>query len=203
MSRSDANPLSGHGRVGTHRHAPVRPRGPQQAPRTRRSSETQGKPAHRRTGRRVEARRFAARRMLFCGGGTGGHLYPGIEVARELAELAPGSTIVFAGTGREAEVRALEETPFEHRVLSAPRLPQGLGSTLSFPWKAAAAYRQARRLLSEVNPNAVVGLGGYASFPPAIAAVRMGIPLVLLEQNAVPGRVTRMMAHHAREVLSP
>jgi UDP-N-acetylglucosamine--N-acetylmuramyl-(pentapeptide) pyrophosphoryl-undecaprenol N-acetylglucosamine transferase len=144
-----------------------------------------------------------ALRVLFAGGGTGGHLFPGIEVARALVEALPGSSCVFCGAGREAERRALEGTPFRHEVLPAAALPRG---PWRFPGFLAALFRSLRAAFArvrEIGPDIVVGLGGYASAAPALAAALTGRPVLLLEQNAVPGKANRLLARLARAVFVP
>jgi len=132
--------------------------------------------------------------VVFAGGGTAGHLFPGLAVAGRLALDAPGWRITFAGTGREFEWRYARAARFEYAAISCRPVPRHLRDVVAFLRHNLAGYRQAARLLAEQDVSVVIGLGGYASVPMARAAVRRGIPLILLEQNAFPGRATRWLA---------
>ncbi|HVY61972.1 MAG TPA: UDP-N-acetylglucosamine--N-acetylmuramyl-(pentapeptide) pyrophosphoryl-undecaprenol N-acetylglucosamine transferase, partial [Planctomycetota bacterium] len=142
-------------------------------------------------------------RVLFAGGGTGGHLFPGLEVARALVEATSGAAeCVFWGTGRPAEKRAFEGTPFAHDAL--PAAPwRGVNRLPGFVWGTFGALRAARRRVKALAPDIVVGLGGYASAAPAASAALGGTPLFVLEQNAVPGRANRLLSRIARAVFVP
>lgn len=135
--------------------------------------------------------------IVFTGGGTGGHLFPGIAVARRLTREGSDIRVTFAGSGKPFERTHVEAAGFLYLALRSAALPRG-------PWQAAgflrdnlAGYRAAKRFLATERVDVVVGLGGFASAPMARAAVQKRIPLVLLEQNAVPGRVTRWLAPSA------
>lgn len=147
--------------------------------------------------------------LVFAGGGTGGHLFPGLAVAGQLAGEIPGVQITFVGSGKQFERREVAAAGFEYLALPCRPLPKGAREAFSFLVENLAGYLMARRLLEEQEVAAVVGLGGYASVPMARAAShrwglfgshRMGgrgLPLMLLEQNAVPGRATRWLARSA------
>lgn len=141
-------------------------------------------------------------RLLLAGGGTGGHLYPGLAVAKELRRLRPGTQVVLAGTGRPAETRALERLPIGHALLGARPFPRRLGALPGFAWALAGSIRRGIRLVRRFDPDLVVGLGGYSSAPPAIAARLAGRPVYLLEQNVVPGLANRWLSRLATEVLA-
>ena len=132
--------------------------------------------------------------VVFAGGGTAGHLFPGLAVAACLAGRRPEVRITLAGTGRDFEKRAVAAAGFAYLPLRSRPLPRRPGEILPFLADNLAGYRAATRLLRAQHVAAVVGLGGYASVPLARAAIRRGIPLVLLEQNALPGRATRWLA---------
>src|SRR5262245_7333088 len=107
--------------------------------------------------------------IMFAGGGTGGHLYPGLAVAEELAERVPGCRLSFCGTGREWERTVVARCGFEYRALPAKPLvasPFGVIRTLL---SHGVAYRMARRWVQTEAPSVVVGLGGYVSVPLGLA----------------------------------
>jgi len=135
--------------------------------------------------------------LVFAGGGTGGHLFPGLAVAGQLAGEIRRGRITFVGSGRQLERREVAAAGFEYVVLPCRPLPKRARGLWSFLLENLAGYLAAGRFLDEQPVAAVVGLGGYASVPMARAASRRGVPLVLLEQNAVPGRATRWLARSA------
>ena len=139
-----------------------------------------------------------ATRVLFAGGGTGGHLYPAAAIAGHLCDLAPGSEILFAGSDRPLEQRILADCGYEHRAL--PTAPwRGLRGAFQFALGQARGLVAARRLVAEFQPQVVVGLGGFPSVGPALAARLAGVPLVLFEPNASPGKANTLLARLARE----
>ena len=137
---------------------------------------------------------------LFAGGGTGGHLFPGIAVARELLERTPESRVIFVGSTRAIESTIVAEQGFEHRTLSVEPLPTLKRNPWKFAWKNLRAWFAARQMLRELKPNMVIGLGGFASAPLVLAANRFRVPVLLLEQNVIPGRTTRMLSRYASHV---
>jgi UDP-N-acetylglucosamine--N-acetylmuramyl-(pentapeptide) pyrophosphoryl-undecaprenol N-acetylglucosamine transferase len=140
--------------------------------------------------------------IVFAGGGTAGHLFPGLAVAEQLLRYAPQLQISFAGTGKPFESRHVREAGFDYCTLPCRPFPRRAREALRFLADNLSGYYSARRLLRAQNVSLVVGLGGYASLPTARAAASLGIPFVLLEQNAVPGRATRWLAPGAALVCS-
>jgi UDP-N-acetylglucosamine--N-acetylmuramyl-(pentapeptide) pyrophosphoryl-undecaprenol N-acetylglucosamine transferase len=134
-------------------------------------------------------------RVVIAGGGTGGHLYPGIAVARELIARRPDATVTFAGTNRGIESKVVPREGFALDVLRSAGLkgtsPAALARGLALlPLSAIDAWR----LLSRRSPDLVIGVGGYSSGPVMLAAAVRRIPTLLLEQNAVPGFTNRLLA---------
>lgn len=142
-----------------------------------------------------------AKTVLFAGGGTGGHLFPGIALAAEFKQRDPEVKIVFAGTRRGLEARVIPEIGYPLVFLKVQGLVGVKGlkrikSLFNFP----KAVIQALILLVRYRPTLVVGLGGYASAPVMLAAIVAGLPWVLQEQNAYPGLVNRLLAPFAGAV---
>src|SRR5438552_9192025 len=102
-------------------------------------------------------------RVLFAGGGTGGHLFPGLEVAREVVRLEPRARCLFVGTGKAVEARVLGGTGFESEALPAAKLPGGLAGLPRFFAETARALGAGLGRVRSFDPQLVVGLGGYAS----------------------------------------
>jgi len=141
--------------------------------------------------------------VLFAGGGTGGHLMPGISVAQELLRRRPGARVIFVGSGRPLERELVERHSLEFVELPSLRLPGSPASTPGWFYRAAHGIGSGIRLLARLDPDIVVSLGSYAAVAPGIAAAIRGIPLVILEQNAVPGRANKFLSWWAREVYVP
>ena len=138
-------------------------------------------------------------RILIAGGGTGGHLYPGIALARELQRRDPSTQVSFVGTATGIESRVVPREGFDLDVIRVAGLKgkgraERLRGFLLLPTAAADAWR----VISARRPDVVVGVGGFASGPVlALAAVR-GYPTMLLEQNALPGITNRLLARVVR-----
>lgn len=138
--------------------------------------------------------------VVFAGGGTGGHLFPGIALTETLLELFPGIRIIFAGSDRTIERRIVEAAGVEHRCLSTASPALCRRRPDQFLWRNWRAIVESKQLLREVQPQIVIGLGGFASAPVVWAAHRARVPIVLLEQNAIPGRATCWLSRLARVV---
>jgi UDP-N-acetylglucosamine--N-acetylmuramyl-(pentapeptide) pyrophosphoryl-undecaprenol N-acetylglucosamine transferase len=138
-------------------------------------------------------------RIVIAGGGTGGHLYPGLAVARELLARRPDAQVSFVGTARGIESRIVPEEGFElDTIRSAGLKGKRLGSLLRgfglLPLSAIDAWR----VLSRRRPDVVIGVGGYSSGPVVLLASLRGVPSMLLEQNATPGITNRLLARVVR-----
>ena len=134
-------------------------------------------------------------RIVIAGGGTGGHLYPGIAVAREILARRPDAQISFAGTSAGIESRVLPREGLALDIIRSGGL-KGKGhvarlrSTALLPVSAIDAWR----VLSRRRPDLVIGVGGYSSGPLVLLAALRRIPTLVLEQNAVPGLTNRLLA---------
>lgn len=138
--------------------------------------------------------------IVFAGGGTAGHLFPGLAVAEELRLQLPQARITFAGTGKSFESGHVQRAGFKYAALPCRPLPRNPLEAVRFVAENLSGYYAARRYLRDTKATLVVGLGGYASVPAARAAARLNLPYVLLEQNAVPGRATRWLAGAATAI---
>ena len=141
--------------------------------------------------------------VLFAGGGTGGHLTPGLSVAQEMQRLRPECRAVFAGTSRPLERRIVEGNGFEFFALPSVRYEGSALAAAGWVWRMSRGLASAWRFLPRVKPSLVVSLGCYAAVPPAISGVLRNVPLVVMEQNAIPGRANRLLSWWAREVYVP
>lgn len=144
-------------------------------------------------------------KVLFAGGGTGGHLYPGVAMAGELLKLAPGADVSFAGTKNGIEATEIPRLGYRLHLLPVSGLKRG-GS-----WQAiwgnikvladfAGALLNASSLIRKERPDVVVGTGGFVSAPLLLAAELMGCRTLIQEQNAFPGVTTKLLSLLAGEV---
>lgn len=136
--------------------------------------------------------------VVFSGGGTGGHLYPALAVADALRALRPDVRVLFMGSQRGIEGRILSERGEWHTLLPIRGIDRSnpIGSVAGVGGFVRSIARS-MRLFSEVRPVVVVVTGGYASAPAGIAASLTGVPVVLQEQNAIPGLVTKLLSRAA------
>lgn len=140
----------------------------------------------------------AQRTIVIAAGGTGGHLIPGVALAQEFERLSPDIRVVFLIPGKQLEKSILDAHGLPYLCIGGKSPRGGLIGKLRAAWALTGAYRRARRILSELKPLQVFGAGGYGSVCVGLAAHRMGIPLALLEQNTIPGRVNRLMSRFAK-----
>lgn len=137
----------------------------------------------------------AGLRVVIAGGGTGGHLFPGIAVARELLARTTGSVVSFAGTLRGIESRVVPREGFELDTIRSGGLKgKGVADRVRGASLIPLGLLDAWGLLSRRAPDLVIGVGGYSSGPVVLIAALRGIPTMLLEQNAVPGLTNRLLA---------
>jgi len=134
-----------------------------------------------------------------AGGGTGGHLYPGLAVAHELLRRVPAAQITFAGTSTGLEARVVPREGFELDTIRSAGLK---GKSVLSRLRAAAllgpSALDAWRIVSRRRPRLVLGVGGYSSGPVVLVAALRGVPTMVLEQNAVPGLTNRALARWVR-----
>ncbi|MBI2186684.1 MAG: undecaprenyldiphospho-muramoylpentapeptide beta-N-acetylglucosaminyltransferase [Acidobacteria bacterium] len=133
--------------------------------------------------------------ILIAGGGTGGHLYPGIAVARELIARVPDAQVVFVGTAAGIEARVVPREGFTLDLIRSAGLKGKSLASLArglalLPLGAGDGWR----VITRRRPAVVIGVGGYSSGPVVLLAALRGIPTLLMEQNAVPGLTNRLLA---------
>jgi UDP-N-acetylglucosamine--N-acetylmuramyl-(pentapeptide) pyrophosphoryl-undecaprenol N-acetylglucosamine transferase len=140
-------------------------------------------------------------RIIFAGGGTGGHLYPGLAIARAIRRLSPDVVPFFIGALRGVERSVLPTTEFEYELLDLHPLYR------SRPWLnaltlrgAASSWRRVAEIIRSSPPACIVGTGGYASGIALAYATVHKIPFAIQEQNSYPGLTTRFFSRFARQV---
>jgi UDP-N-acetylglucosamine--N-acetylmuramyl-(pentapeptide) pyrophosphoryl-undecaprenol N-acetylglucosamine transferase len=138
-------------------------------------------------------------RVLIAGGGTGGHLYPGIAVAEAIT--AAGGEAIFVGTERGLETKLVPQAGFRLELVRVSGLKRmGLAGTLRGLRRLPGAFFESRRILRRLRPDVVLGVGGYASGPLVLTAALTGYPTAVQEQNSVPGLTNRILGRFARRV---
>lgn len=143
-------------------------------------------------------------RLIFAGGGTGGHFFPALAIADRVCELAGEKCekkITFVGTARGIEYRLRDTLAYPLHVINVRGLERSITlKNLAVPILALKSLWQARALLKKTIPDLVIGTGGYVSWPVLRMAAMMKIPVVLQEQNSYPGVATRQLARFAARV---
>ena len=140
-------------------------------------------------------------KVVVAGGGTGGHLFPGIAVAGAFAVRNPNSKILFVGAGRPLEKDALARAGYPQRTIAIEGIKgRGVWAKTRAAMKIPGALLGSAGILSDMQADLVVAVGGYAAGPVALAAWLKGIPVVLCEQNTVPGITNRMLFPVAKRI---
>jgi UDP-N-acetylglucosamine--N-acetylmuramyl-(pentapeptide) pyrophosphoryl-undecaprenol N-acetylglucosamine transferase len=133
--------------------------------------------------------------VLIAGGGTGGHLFPGVAIAEEIRARDPGAGIRFVGTRRGIEARVVPELGYDLSFIEISGLKTvGALGALRGLARLPRALLQSRTILKVARPDAVVGVGGYASGPVVLMARLAGIPTAICEQNSIPGLTNKILA---------
>ena len=134
-------------------------------------------------------------KLMIAAGGTGGHIYPGIAVAKELLQRDPSSDVLFVGTVRGLESRIVPDNGFQLSLIHSAGLKSvGFMGLIKGLTVLPQSFIEARRLLREFRPTVVVGAGGYVSGPVLLMACVMGIPTLVMDSNALPGFTNRQLA---------
>lgn len=134
-------------------------------------------------------------RALIAAAGTGGHIYPGIAVAKEILRRDPKSQIRFVGTARGLENRLVPQAGFELSIIDSTGL-KSVGTVARFRGlaKLPRSFLDAQRIMRDFRPDVVIGAGGYVSGPVLLTAALMNLPTLVMESNALPGWTNRRLA---------
>ncbi len=140
-------------------------------------------------------------RFIISGGGTGGHIYPAIAIANELKAIHPQSEILFVGAKGKMEMEKVPQAGYPIKGLPISGIQRKLTlQNLSFPIKLAASLLEARKIILQFKPDAVVGVGGYASGPLLYAATQLRIPALIQEQNSFAGLTNKWLAKKVKTI---
>ncbi len=137
-------------------------------------------------------------RVIISGGGTGGHIFPAVSIAKKLREVNPASEILFVGASGKMEMEKVPAEGFEIIGLPITGLQRQLNlkniaGDILVPFKFLESIRRARKIIDEFKPDIAIGVGGYASAPLLMAAVQKKIPALIQEQNGFAGLTNKML----------
>jgi UDP-N-acetylmuramate--alanine ligase len=140
-------------------------------------------------------------KVIITGGGTGGHVFPAIAIARAIIALEPGADILFVGASGKMEMEKVPAAGFKIIGLPVAGFHRSLTlRNLWFPYKLLKSLMKAGQIIKEFRPDVVVGVGGYASGPVLRIATKRGIPSLLQEQNSFPGVTNRILAPKVQRI---
>ncbi|KPJ77385.1 MAG: hypothetical protein AMJ54_08225 [Deltaproteobacteria bacterium SG8_13] len=144
---------------------------------------------------------MTARRVVIAGGGTGGHLFPGIAIAREFLDRCPDNRVLFVSTANDFERSVLAGAGFELKKITVSGIKgKGLINKCKSLALVPVGVAQSLAILAAFKPHLIVGVGSYAAGPVALAARLLGIQVVLHEQNILPGITNRALVRFARRI---
>lgn len=134
-------------------------------------------------------------KVLIAAGGTGGHIYPGIAVAKEILRRDETSEVLFVGTARGLETRIVPDNGFQLSLINSAGLKNvGLMGKIKGLSLLPKSFLEARQIIRQFRPHVVVGAGGYVSGPVLLMAAIMGVPTLVMDSNALPGFTNRQLA---------
>ena len=140
-------------------------------------------------------------RVIIAGGGTGGHIFPAVAIAHALQRLNPGTELLFVGANNRMEMEKVPQEGFNIIGLDIAGFNRSnMLKNLSLPFKIWKSHVKAKAIIKEFKPNAVIGVGGYASFPMLNAAQSMGIPTLIQEQNSYAGKSNKILGRKAKAI---
>jgi UDP-N-acetylglucosamine--N-acetylmuramyl-(pentapeptide) pyrophosphoryl-undecaprenol N-acetylglucosamine transferase len=140
-------------------------------------------------------------RVIIAGGGTGGHIFPAVAVGHALQRLCPGAELLFVGAKDKMEMEKVPKEGFKIIGLDIAGYNRThLWKNISLPFKLLKSRIEARRIIREFKPDAMMGVGGFASFPMLSAGQGMGIPTLIQEQNSFAGKSNKILGKRANAI---
>lgn len=141
------------------------------------------------------------KRFIISGGGTGGHIFPAISIAKAIKRQEPNADILFVGAHNRMEMEKVPAAGFKIVGLPISGLQRGsISKNILFLPKLFVSIFKCRSIIKEFKPNAVVGVGGYASGPLLYTAQKMGVPTLIQEQNGYAGLTNKLLAKRAKRI---
>jgi UDP-N-acetylglucosamine--N-acetylmuramyl-(pentapeptide) pyrophosphoryl-undecaprenol N-acetylglucosamine transferase len=140
-------------------------------------------------------------RFILSGGGTGGHIFPALAIADEIKNQLPNAEILFVGAEGKMEMQKVPEAGYKIFGLPIAGIQRSLTlKNLTFPFKLLNSLKQAKKIVKNFRPDAVIGVGGYASGPTLRAASNLGIPCLLQEQNSYAGLTNKWLKQKVKQI---
>ena len=140
-------------------------------------------------------------KIIISGGGTGGHIFPAIAIARAVEKMRPGTEILFVGAIGRMEMEKVPAAGYSIQGLEIAGISRSnMLKNISLPTKVLKSVSKAKEIISEFNPDAIVGVGGYASGPTLWAAIRKHIPTLIQEQNSYPGITNKVLGKRVNKI---
>lgn len=137
--------------------------------------------------------------VIIAGGGTGGHIYPGIAIAQEFKRCHPASRVLFVGTAKGLETKIVPREGFELKLIEVAALKRvGVVKAIKSLLLLPKSFLAVRSLMREFKPDVVIGVGGYSSGPVGLIAALSGVPVLVAESNALPGFTNRVLARFVK-----
>ena len=153
----------------------------------------------------IKILKMSSYKVIISGGGTGGHIYPAIAIAKKILEIKKDSEILFVGAKGRMEMEKVPEEGFEIVGLNVVGIQRsmsinGILKNLKFPFLLMKSLNHARKIIKDFKPNIVVGVGGYASGPTLRMAHRLKIPTLIQEQNSYAGLTNKWLSKKTKKI---
>ena len=153
----------------------------------------------------IKILKMSSYKVIISGGGTGGHIYPAIAIAKKILEIKKDSEILFVGAKGRMEMEKVPEEGFEIVGLNVVGIQRsmsinGILKNLKFPFLLMKSLNHARKIIKDFRPNIVVGVGGYASGPTLRMAHRLKIPTLIQEQNSYAGLTNKWLSKKTKKI---
>jgi len=143
---------------------------------------------------------MAVQNIFFAGGGTGGHIYPALAIARQIKDLRPEANVTFFCSDRPIDAQILAKTEFKYIPLPAVGFSANPIQSCKFLMATYKSYHLAKKELMSNMPAAVVGVGGFVSTGPILAAHKLGISVKMVNTDSVPGKANKFLSRYADEI---
>ena len=153
----------------------------------------------------IKILKMSSYKIIISGGGTGGHIYPAIAIARKIQELNKNAEILFVGAKGRMEMEKVPEEGFNIVGLNVVGIQRSLSinailKNLKFPFLLLKSFNHAKKIIEDFKPNIVVGVGGYASGPTLRMAHRLKIPTLIQEQNSYAGLTNKWLSKKTQKI---
>ena len=153
----------------------------------------------------IKILKMSSYKIIISGGGTGGHIYPAIAIAKKILEISKDSEILFVGAKGRMEMEKVPEEGFEIVGLNVVGIQRSMSinailKNLKFPFLLLKSFNHARKIIKDFQPNIVVGVGGYASGPTLRMAHSLKIPTLIQEQNSYAGLTNKWLSKKTKKI---